>query len=346
MKILIIDMLSPKGHVNYNKGLIRILEKGKHSVTFIAQKDLVEELYGNKNRESQIIPNDCFLDYSETLSNNFFRPIIWRKRLINWICRHRNEYNRYDYVLFSSAEPFVISWCSRHIKTRHGFVDHGIGKVGESLLYKFCYKYLLNKNTDTWVLEEYIAEYVKNIINRKILVMYHPIFSPYVEKTTVNQNKQVILFAPSGGNDVAFVDSLISSSRTFPNNYKIIIKGRGKEYEDENVKVYSGHLNSDLYYRYFNESSAILIPYESTYNYRTSAIFFEAMAAQKPVLILDNNTLVQFASKFPKVTFLFHDISDIPKVMSKIGIIESSSYKEILEYYSDENILNQFESNE
>ena len=347
MILLIVDVLSPKCHVNYNKGLIRVLEKGGHMVTFVGQKNLVEALPRSEERVFRIIPDDCFIDYSKTLPNNFFRPLVWRIRLIRWIIRNKKDFDKYDYVLFSSSEPFVISLCSIYLKTRHGFVDHGIGKIGESPLYRYSYKYLLNKSTDIWVLEEYIAEYVKDVLKRKVKVMYHPVFTSDVYAVTKNtHNDNIVLFAPSGGNDEAFINYLKIASESLPDNYKIIIKGRGMEYEDEKVKVYSNHLSNEQYYRYINESAAILIPYESSYNYRTSAVFFEAMAAQKPVLIWDNNTLVQFASKFPKVSFLFHEICEIPNIMSRIGNIDSSSYKEILEYYSDENILKQFESYE
>lgn len=341
MKILLIDILSPNGHVNYNRGLLRALNNRGYSITFCSEKIMLEKVCCGFNIKTQIIPDTLFhLDLS-SLYKRIIRPFKWRYLLIKWYFSNAMYINKFDYVLFTSAEPFVISFISRFIKVRCGFIDHGIGKIAESKLYKISYKYLLGDNIDIITLDDYINLFVESLLKRPSHVIYHPIYESEQSKSTHNPVENII-FAPSGGNDQEFIKELLLKKDSIPNKFKIIIRTSGDSFESDRLVIYNKSLPSEVYYKYMNTSAAILIPYEKTYNYRTSAIFFEAMANNKPVIILNNNTLAQIVLKHSKVAFLIDSVEDLDKAFNLTRNIKAQEFKNVLEQYSDEIIHYQF----
>ena len=343
MNILIIDILSPSGHVNYNKGIIRALREPENTISFWAQKDMVYKVCGSDNIETKVIPDELFLNYSKKLSTSKFAPIIWRYALMRWYKINASQINKFDYVLFTSAEPLVVAFISWRIKTRCGFIDHGIGKIEISLLYKWSYKYLLRKNIDVITLEEYISEYVNKVIHKQTRILYHPIFvKDHI--STPSETDEDLIFAPSGGNDVEFIQDLYSKKGLISGKIKIVIRNSQFQYIGDRLIIYSKPLQSDEYYDYMSKAICILIPYEKTYNYRTSAIFFEAMTNGKPVIILRNNTLSHLAMKFPRVAFLINSCDEIENVLNQIRDINKQEFANVLNHYSDQVILKQFEN--
>lgn len=342
MKILLIDILSPYGHVNYNRGLIRVLNNRGNSITFCSERKMLEDVCLGYNIGTKTIPNSLFFIDASNWLKRAFRPLKWRSRLIGWYFANAKFINQFDYVLFTSAEPFFISFISRFIRVKCGFVDHGIGKIADSFLYRMSYKYLLSNNVDILTLEEYINDFVTGILKRSSYVLYHPIY--------INNNKSIkpqdleenIIFAPSGGNDLEFIKELQQKVDFIPSNFKIIIRSSDYTFENDRLIVYNKTLSRETYYNYMSMAAAILIPYENTYNYRTSAIFFEAMANNKPVLILNNNTLAQFAKKFSKVAVLINSSEELEDAFYQTRNIEIHEYQNVLEQYSDIIIQNQF----
>lgn len=342
MKILLVDILSPIGHINYNKGLIRALQNDCYEVSFCAAEIIVEKVRQVYLVNTYVIPNELFLS-SMGNTSRILRPFIWRKRLYKWLNGKIEFFNEYDYVLFTSSEPVVLACLSHKFSKRNGFVDHGIGKVGTSLLYRVCYKYFLNKNTDIIVLEEYISSYISSVLKKKICVVYHPVFTKELGSVErFHSSCPRIVFAPSGGNDPNFIDELIKHETELPSDIRIVLRSSKRSFKSDKLFVYCEYLGEQEYYECMQKAAAILIPYESSYNYRTSAIFFEAISNRIPVLIYANNTLVELAKKFPKVSFLIFSIGDIANTVSNLPNIDDSSFKEVIDSYSDDVIAKQF----
>lgn len=344
MKVLLVDILSPKGHINYNKGLIRVLQKEGYDVSFCASEYMVEKVSEVYSVEMYVIPNGLFLSSMGNLPR-ILRPFIWRIKLYKWLKNRVVFFDGYDYILFTSSEPVVLAFLSQKISKRNGFVDHGIGKVGTSLLYRICYKYVLNANTDIIVLEEYISSFVNSVLQKDSHVVYHPVFTnDLCTKTIRCQDFPRLVFAPSGGNDSTFLEVLIKNEVKFTDNIKIVARSSNRCYNSDTLSIYCDYLGEQEYYKYMQDAVAILIPYESSYNYRTSAVFFEAISNKKPVIIYANNTLVELAKKFPKVAFLISSFEDIIKTVLTLPKINDSSFKEVIDSYSDDIIAKQIQN--
>ncbi len=104
-----------------------------------------------------------------------------------------------------------------------------------------------------------------------------------------------------------------------PEGCRILAKSNSFEYENEKIKIYSQKLSDKEYDLYLKQAFCFLLPYEKGYNYRTSAVLFQAVKMNKPILLLNNNTLSHYSEIFPNTVISFSSIEECIKLMSTIS---------------------------
>lgn len=340
MKILLVDLISPKGHVNYDKGVLRCLQP-LGDVDFCAYSKLCNSIPANYYTNLVPYPNELYVEDLSKSQNGLFFKISWRYNLIKFI-KSVISRSSYDFVVFSSIEIISFSLATKLYKVSNvAFIDHGIGKIFESIVPYFFYKYVLDSQVKMLVMEDYIAEKIRNRhIFFNIFTVKHPL--PIFSKANNKGCKSpAIVFAPSGNNSSGFIQQLIEESLNIPDGIKIIIKSIGQSYENEKLSVYNGELSQTDYENYIKNSSYILIPYESNYNYRISAIIFEAIQMRKKILLLNNNTLRYNALLYPGLFETFNDINGFLKINFNNRELDKKDFDRYIKDYSDEKIIEQ-----
>lgn len=252
----------------------------------------------------------------------------------------------YDLVFFSSIE--IVSFCLSTFlkpKTRYVFVDHAITAINKSKIKNFFWK-CINKNVETVVMEEYISDFLKNIIKikNKVWLLRYPLPKIDEKKLRKVQTDERIMFAPSESNDEEFILFLIENYNLIK-NYKIVIKIKKQSFKSDNLEVFNTRIKDEDYYSIMKVCDYVLLPYASDYNYRVSGVFFKAVALNKKCLINGNNTLVYYSEKYPNTVISFKGYDEFFSVLERLKDGDNKQVHQelrmIKKQYSDEKLRQQ-----
>lgn len=122
--------------------------------------------------------------------------------------------------------------------------------------------------------------------------------------------KKKIIFAPGFSNEESFIEYLINNKSLIPEGFKIVLRSRKRNAIFDNLVVYNSRITDKEYYGTMINSSYILLPYEETYNYKTSGVFFESAHFNKPLLLNSNNTLKNYNDTYPGIIKLYDGFED------------------------------------
>lgn len=354
MKILYVDPISPKGHKNFNYGLLRCLTSINNiDVDVLIRKNYIDfdgknisvnkvEYINEKHIPENVLKNSKnLMEYRVKMRWNQY---IFLKGLF-----HSIKDKDYDLILFTCIDLVSFSIASYHIKQRCVFIDHGISDLPESNFKKFFWKNI-NSKFEAVLMEEYVEKYVKNIIKakNKTWLIHHtlPVIETNILDNYTNFTDKYIIYAPGESNDEKFIEDLIKISSYIPDTFKIIIKSKKTTFDSDTLFVYNRRLNDIEYFGLMDKSTYVLLPYESNYNYKTSGVFFEAVFFNKPVMLHANNTLVYYKEKFPNIIECFNDLKNMLELLHNTVIkkVNKEEFVNISYEYSDEKIKEQIQN--
>lgn len=338
-KILLIDPLCYKGHVNYNAGIIRALSF-YYDCDIIVNKFIYDQLRAkgfNKDKFIHVYPNEWNIETLSKNKNKVFYHLAFRFYFIKLLFEVVRVKRNYDAVFITCVDIYSYAFISWLLGNNIYVVDHGIGSLVDNKLYKLAWK-ITCKHTNIITLEGFIKQMVKKDLGRSnVFVVKHPL--PEKKQETNRQEgykTHYLIFAPSASNDESFLHKL--SESVIPSTISIVAKSNSFEFDNGIVKIYNKYLPKSEYDYLLSNADYILLPYEPSYNYRISAIMFEALCMGTPILLLNNNTLKNYGEIFKERVHLFEDVEDM------LGIIGCSSEfnctDDDLDDYSDISIAN------
>lgn len=327
MKILFVDILSPIGHKNYNYKIIELLSsyceidtafKENYLSDFSEASEYINNMYD--------IPNEYFPN-ELTRKNKKLYKLIYRINLfkaMNWINK-LSEKNNYDLILFGGVE--IVSFClsTLRLKGRYVFIDHGVAYIVTNKVKRFFWKHL-NKNIEAIAMEDYIQNYLISHVNikNKVWLLKHPLPNIDMEKIKAIQVSKKLIFAPSGSNDEEFISYLIYNNIMLK-DYKVIIKSKKQNFENENLVVFNKRITDEDYYGIMAACDFVLLPYDLNYNNRVSGVFFEAVALNKSCLVNTHNTLKYYAEKYAEVVNGYDGYNNFFEVLEGISTRKSDT---------------------
>ena len=336
-KILLIDQLSPEGHVNYDKFWIKSLTNLKVEYTFVGKKSFLDKLCIPNNVNKLEIPERYY-------KNIGHKHIIIREyalfKILNYVKRALNL-KYYDKIIFLSFENFSLFFSFNfHKNNIYAILHNNLRQVNNSKVLKVL-RYL-SKKINLISLDYYIQKGLDSIgINTKVII--HPLVK-ISESINSEKNNKVVLFSPSiSSTDQTFINDVINNKEILKileeKEIEIIFRSKSINYNSNNIKVISSYLNENEYRKLLKEADYLLLPYEKNFNYRISGVLLEGISLNKKMIIPKYNDLKYFLS-FNKETILgFFDLNDFKSLLEEldenIGVV---NYEEIKKIYSDENM--------
>lgn len=346
-RVLYIDLISPAGHDNFDMNLLRLMSQ-HYEVDVMLRGSMIERIPQSFYHSISACPDVIFPEEWHKKTSSKSAAWAWRKeqyKFIKGVLKEKG--NKYDYIFFSSVDIFSYALASRFVMhNKFSFVDHGIYRLKNKLT-RFFYKHVLRHDIRIVALEEYVAKFMfDNGIVNPISVIHHPI--PLVEKGGWKKqtfNATCLVFAPSTSNDESFVAELIVKQGKIPATVKIVIKSHHLTSDSERLNVFNSRMAQEEYEKAFTNADFILIPYEPSYNYRTSAILFESLAYGKRVLLWGNNTLKNYFIDYRDCVCVFSDVDDL---LIKLSTPQELHYdkdeiERFIYHYSDDYITHQIE---
>jgi len=288
---------------------------------------------------SKIYPEQWTIGCLSKKMNKLLYHIVFRILLIKVLLYARIAARKYDIILLPRIDVYAFTLVSWLFGKNCYVIDHGIGNITNCKAYKYAWK-LVPRRIHMIVLEDFIKEMVDNTLKgRSVSVLRHPLptFTTFLSFNGKKneEDKTIHLFGPSGSNDETFIRNLCKT--VIPPNVRIVVKSHQIEYKSEQLHVYKGYLSESDYQRYMSKANYILLPYSPTYNYRISAVLFEAMVKGIPVMLLANNTLIYYKDIFKGNVCLF---SSAEELIEKVTTFIPSYSERMLQPYSDEELTN------
>lgn len=307
-KIVIVDLLAEHGHIVFIKETIKILSL-KYEVLFISSSSYINKV-GFDN--SYGINDNLFCFKNKYDFVNSQRKVIKELKSIPFI--------NSSIILVTSFEniSFSLFWKmnNKTFMFLHNNLDKGF--ISSFFLKKIKPKYSF------LVFEKYLKNHLNNIKNRCHYIP-HPLDSEL--KTIV-----------TSFNDYVFAPNIKLNSSNFKNvlnfidetGFKLLVKGKVNNLNNERILI-------KPYFEDYKEliANAAYIILEITYDYRVSNIFYECMALNKKIILLDNYG--EFGKKmkdlYPQNIF----IGDLSKVKfsepSNALFLQEHSIEKITERY-------------
>ena len=346
-KVLLIDQLSPEGHINYDKFWINSLDNLKIEYTFVGKESFLDKLEIPNNVQKLKIPNNYYKNIGH--KNIIIRELALYK-ILKFI-KNSLSLESYDKIIFLSFENFSFFFSFPfHKNNVYNVLHNNLRRIGDAKVLKIL-KYL-SKKVNLVSLDTYIQDGLNRIgICTKLVT--HPLVK-FSENITLKENERILLFSPSiSSTDQAFINDVINNEEILKileeKNIEIIFRSKNINYSSETIKVISEYLSENEYQKLLKEADYLLLPYEKNFNYRISGVLLEGISLDKKMIIPKYNDLKYFLSFNKEGILGFFDLVEFKKLLEKLDKNSNMiDYEDIKKMYSNDkmekdilNILNE-----
>lgn len=320
-QLLVIDPLGEIGHLRFVNRTIEILSKD-YDIVFVSSSTFCSRVV---KASKYVDLNDVLFSYSGKYVFVIKQILILLYLYIKIIPSYRNTK-----VLFVGCENISFSLVWRNSKDTFLLLHNNIDKKGLS---RYFFR-RISRSVRLLVFENYILDYLKDIMKNKIFVVPHPLLKG-AEMNKLEDNityKNSILLLNVGG-DSEYLDEILSFAEM--NNMNAYIKSSADlSYISSNHVQVSDYIE-DYYSLLFN-SVAVFI--NAPYNYRISGVFIECMSMGKQIFFLNREGLY---SQNMHQNYPSNVLNNLNMIQKNYSDTVNLIFKQL---HSDENIFNCYQN--
>lgn len=340
MKILVLDMLYPRGHKSLSKALIRLLSRFS-DVFVVDYKNYYEGLTENDKIQKINIDSQLFFSKGAPLIHmaSFYNLLLTKIKLQNI---------NYDAIIFFSISNTSYYYARKIFKDTPVFVFHhnNIDKLTKKKEFRLFQKYM---NTINHIV---FADFIKDgfesltgINSNLVHVLNHPMDAdiPNDLNNQIEPEKKCIkTFVGLGlSNDEELIDQLILLDKKIDEEVdaKIILRSKEKKYSGKIVDIISGYLENDEYNRLYKNSEGCLVCYPRTFNLRYSGTFMNAMINKKVIISTDISLARHFNYQYPNNCIVAKNAEHIIEIVKGFNRkFDMSEYAKFMNAHGDNKI--------
>ena len=320
-RILFIDYIYQRGHVNFNRIHIDALRSEGYDVKLVMHSDIAAQLGYPDSDYALKIP--CFLKKRENRA--VINRVIFVLTLL--LLKLRIRFGKYSHVVVSECDEVTLG-IMPPCRNMH-IVCHDTATVQSRLKLHFL-KRLARHNTFL-VFDEYMkAPLVKNGITN-VEIISHGCVQPFNPDGSVvlPQNAQAfrkLIFHPSSKADASFTNALVADSTLAgyleANGILLLVHGNKPQTAavSPNIRFIAGYIPTETYREIFLRADIVLLAYPRSFRNQVSGVSYECVANGKNMLVLEHPAL-HYCKDFYNYDPLF---SDIPELVRKIRALTSS----------------------
>ena len=326
-RVLIVDPLSERGHINFNIQFEKLISS--FDLSWIVCERDVEFYLGVKvverfkerliNKQNRLL---YFFGQSYILLNVLFFCIK----------------TKHDKVVLLSYELPSLSIASHLYRLFHVklyLVEHNTF-VPKSK-FKNCLFRFISPKACHICLAPYIADVIFSKFGREAIGIWHPVPSVRNIKEDIKVNRVFMPSTTIGGNISSEIyDTFLQSSR-----YELYAKGEGLLFKDTNV-----HMKTffDNYFELLYSSFCVVIP--QNFDYRVSGVFFEAISGGAILAVSDCTFGREMKKAFPERVLIVTNWTELPNMLDRLPkhsfLTTEFDDKEHLNAYSSSLLCNAF----
>jgi len=323
MQLLIIDYLSPRGHINFDQIHINALIELGYKVHLVGRKGQYPAFVGKPNVEITEIPEFYYKSYPLPTLTDIIKGVLCLK----WI-KKRVKLEKYWSVIFLSYDtltiPFFRTTQSVYL-INHNNVDQIENTIKLKLLERLPFNYI------HIALNNFMYDRLKELFpDKQIYSIPHGYLAPSANcrKPAFLINKGRVLFCPVNRNIDKEVMDKILNSKTFnkylqDNNILLFVKEQLCSDSLGNVKRL-GNLENEEYNYMLNNSMAVLLPYGDGFKYRCSGILFECVARNTPVIATNRKALLIYKDEIN--IHYFHNEDSLIEAIETIQSVKDKNF--------------------
>ncbi|WP_427042664.1 glycosyltransferase (plasmid) [Fusobacterium sp. SB021] len=334
MKILLIDQLSPVGHINYDEFWVKALQDLNIEFEFIASNKLINELKIEQKNIKLIIPKNY---YEKINNNNFFIREFYLLKILFYI-KNNIDIKDYENIVFLSFENFSMFFAYFfHKKNVLLILHNNLRRINQKIIYHII-KYL-SKKVKLISLDFNINKNLNKMGIKNELII-HP-QKEIKQKDNIEKNKkQILIFSPSVSSLSKKILSEILQNKKLHlilqnKNIKLILRDKKMKSSLENIIILDGFLSKEDYLNILKKADVIFLPYKEDFNNRISGVLLEAIYLNKSLIIPKYNDLKNFLEFNKKGIVGFNNIEELQNIFLRIeNLLDKNDYKEIKDIYS------------
>lgn len=309
-KIAIIDLLAERGHIHFVKSTIEILSS-RYEITFISSNNYIQTI----DHKRSIGLNNKLFEKGNKLG--FFINQIKLIREVRGL-----ELNRYEHIIFTGFENITFSLFKKKNNSTFLYIHNNLDRRMISKLFF----YLLSKNYTFMVFEDYIRDFlIKN--KRSAVSIPYPIANQ--NEIQVKSKVENFIFAPNVNPKGNEFEGLVHFA--LDRGLEIYVKYKNIEnpgYSNVIVKPYYDNYSEML-------KAANFIAVDISYDYRVSAVFYDAMTNNKKIIFLNSKNLFckEMYKLYKNNTLIDYWRDDLSKTDNK-SFLNKHSCENIIKKYN------------
>ncbi len=323
MKVLLIDYLSPRGHIKFDKIHIRALAEEAGGIDVVGKKGHFPDFEEKDNISITSIP-DCL--FKKMPLKPLTERLLGLFRLL-WINIHFHLTD-YDVVIFLSYD--VLSSFFFRKKEKVFMINHNnVSQLSNSI------KLFLTRNLPSNYIHVALN---KNMYDRlkELLPYKNIVYVPHgldtdtlsvIRPSFINEGEK-FMFCPVNRNyDREVLEELLNSKElnTYLETKSLSLYVKKNDITNSQlsrIRIIDGFLKDEEYNYMLTHSMAIVLPYGKDFVYRCSGIFFECVANRIPVLsttisdmlVYKDDTIIEF---FDAVSSFINSVENVMTLKEK-----------------------------
>ena len=325
MKVLYYDLTYPIGHKYFDEKTIENLSKVSELTVLCP-----ENWYRTKTANVNYYYNAEELPFDKASTRRIFFNALHNTRIAKRIMVRE----QIDAVVIGKFDhfsmPIVVSLLGSKIPIfviHHNEIDQ-LNVEGKKGKIKHIFFNLFKDKVIHCVLEDFIRDY---LIKEEKIVTEHTCCWPHPVERDINEYTNSGLYDCIGistSNNQDYIRSICDDERLNQaikgEGYHIILRSKDFNYDNGNLKVYTGWITDDEYKHYFENTKSVLIAFKNGYHYRVSASIFDAFSHNIPVLCTDIPLARYYRAKYPNICYIIQK-----SVVDGIKELKSYAYEEM-----------------
>lgn len=319
MKILFLNMLPDSyvyGHRNVDIKIIKALSSFSELYVMTSREGLDHnELKGVRVIETSDVRKRRKTEYYFTCLKKIYESY------------KLDKIKKFDYIFFASFDEYCLFFLTAFFRKFRSKVfiiyRNNIDSIDtlrrKKILFQQYCKYLNHIVFEEFQREHLIENY--KIKPEKVSVL------PYPMRDKLPQRKKEFDFvAISNSNDEDWIHFLIENEKKTEylktKKLQLVFRSRQETFDNGNLHVIKGYLESDKYNHYISGARVLFVPYPSTFRYRMSGVMIDAFSNDIRIVGTNIPLFRIYEKRYPEICRTIDSLEEFLSVIDNLTVCE------------------------
>ncbi len=335
MKVLVCEHLTEEGHVNLFINVCKFLSNKGYDVVAVIPSNF------SKSMSFCEVKRMNFKYYSDEYpQSSGLHKVIYSLRVQSFINKlYRRDNYIATFVITYDEISLAIGKCFGYIKEPFFIIQNSNPDAISFSKYRRIAFDLIKDKVYSVTLGGFVKDFLVSSFHvdpSRVLVLPHPMYV-----TDKNSILDIDCVGISNSNDETIIERIIENEKKYglikQNNLKVLLKSKKHIFDNGNLTIITGFIDSSIYDDYISRAKCIFLPFSSSFQYRISGTLIDALSNNKCIIGTDIPVISQSSKCYPGVIRLYNEstfISDIVEI-GKDSSFKSDSFIRFQEQHGE-----------